>query len=213
VWIQRVSMSADTVALLPPLLGDGQGRYRVHVVGNSGAGKSTLGKELAAILGLPYIGLDTYHFSPGWIETPAEQFREKVRIALNQDERGWVVDGNYTRLLGPIVQGEATDIIWLDPPFLLYFPRLCLRTVLRLLRLAAPCSPGCNERFSEVFFSSNSIVWWCITRHRVVQKKEAANLQMEGIHIGGKMRRIGGWAVGAELEEWKSNIRGMVTNQ
>ena len=35
----------------------------------------------------------------------------KVRAALDQDQRGWVVDGNYTSKLGSMVQDEATDII------------------------------------------------------------------------------------------------------
>ena len=73
--------------------------------------QSTLGAELAALLGVPFISLDTLFWLPGWAETPTDEFRTKVRVALDQDTRGWVVDGNYTQRLGTIVQNEATDII------------------------------------------------------------------------------------------------------
>lgn len=36
------------------------------------------------------------------------------------------------------------------------------RTFLRLFRLAPPCSVGCEERATEVFFSRESIVWWYV---------------------------------------------------
>lgn len=73
--------------------------------------QSTVGAELAAILGVPFIALDTLYWQPGWKEPPVEEFRTKVRAALNQNPRGWVVDGNYIAPLGPIVPNEATDTI------------------------------------------------------------------------------------------------------
>ena len=99
----------------------------------------------------------------------------------------------------------------LDTPFALYFPRLCLRTLLRLLGLTPSCSPDCPESVREVFFSRDSIVWWCITNHRVVQKREQARLTEDGVQVGGKRRRIGGW--GKELAEWKANVAAMIEVQ
>ena len=98
-----------------------------------------------------------------------------------------------------------------DPPFLLYFPCLLKRTFLRLFRLGDPCAPGCDERVSEVFFSRQSILWWAITNHRPVRLREAAHLEIEGVRLGGKMRRIGGW--GSELEEWKQTVSVMVNSK
>lgn len=40
-----------------------------------------------------------------------KEFRTRVFAALNKDPRGWVVDGNYTKLLGPKVSNQATDVI------------------------------------------------------------------------------------------------------
>ena len=131
----------------PALLGDGQGRYRVHMVGNSGESKlprssiaiqplfffqvlvrqvqhhcflkhpavrhvqTTTGIKLAKILGVPYISLDRLFWQPGWKETPKDEFEEKIRVALDQYERGWVVDGEYTRRGGLVAQEQATDVI------------------------------------------------------------------------------------------------------
>ena len=93
------------------------------------------------------------------------------------------------------------SLLGLDPPLVLYFPRVCLRTLLRLLRVVPPCSPGCEESFREVFFSSDSILWWCLSQHWRARKREMERFRREGIHVGGKMRRISGW--GRELSEWK----------
>ncbi|KAI0708930.1 AAA domain-containing protein [Cerioporus squamosus] len=205
-------MSGSSVSSLnQPLRGDGKGRYRIHIVGNSGAGKSTLARELSAILNLPCILLDTIYWRPGWQEAPVDEFRTSVRAALDQDPRGWVVDGNYTSKLGDMVTGQATDVIWLDPPLVLYFPRLCWRTFLRLFWLAPQCSQGCEESLRKVFFSRDSIIWWCLTNHSVARKREGERYRVDGLHVGGKCRRLGGW--GGELAAWKQAVREMVERE
>ncbi|KAI0792002.1 hypothetical protein C8Q75DRAFT_754107 [Abortiporus biennis] len=198
-----------TFKISPPLRGDGRGKYRINIVGNSGSGKTTLGGELATILDVPFIQLDVLFWKPGWEQTPTDELREKVVKAINETDKGWIVDGNYQRRIGTIIEDNATDVIWLDPPLLLYLPRLCYRTFLRLLRLHPPCRPGCEEMFQEVFFSKESIIWWCISQHWVIRKREEEKYRLEGIHVGGNRRRIGGW--GSELQVWKDSVREMVT--
>ncbi|KAJ6532894.1 hypothetical protein DFH09DRAFT_1181821 [Mycena vulgaris] len=203
--------------MIPPLIGDANGKYRVHIVGNSGgAGKSTAGKHLAELLGVPFISLDTLFWKPGWKQSSKDELREKVLEALASAPNGWVVDGNYSARVGSIVQDSSTDVIWLDPPLILYLPRIIIRTVLRLLRLRAPCSPGCPEMLSEVLFSKESIIWWCITQHGPVRKREGARMSEIGIGVGTniegqKMRRIGGW--GRELREWFAEVKRMLQCQ
>ncbi|KAJ7149148.1 hypothetical protein C8R46DRAFT_1127324 [Mycena filopes] len=197
----------------PPLLGDSQGQYRVHLTGNSGVGKSTVGKELAGLLGVPFISIDTLFWTPGWGHVSNEELRAKVEEALADAPNGWVIDGNYTRRIGDIVHDSSTDTIWLDPPLALYLPRVIWRTFLRLLRLREPCSPGCPERLTEVLFSKESIVWWCITQHRTVRAREAARMTQIGIGMGSnvegqKMRRLGGW--GEELRTWLNEVKNML---
>ncbi|KAJ7256210.1 hypothetical protein B0H12DRAFT_1112790 [Mycena haematopus] len=199
----------------PPLLGDAHGNYRVHIVGNSGAGKSTVGKQLADLLGLPFIPLDTLFWNPGWEKSTSDEMRAKVEKKLAECPNGWVVDGDYGRKLGRLIEDNSTDVIWLDPPLALYLPRIIWRTFLRLLRLEAPCSPGCPEKIFEVF-SKKSIVWWCITQHSFVRKRETARMALIGLGIGSdvegqKMRRLGGW--GKELREWFGNVERMLQRE
>ncbi|KAL4062536.1 hypothetical protein J3A83DRAFT_4394860 [Scleroderma citrinum] len=190
---------------IPPLLGDGHGKYRIHIVGNSGW--STLGAELASVLDIPYISLDTLFWNPNWVESTPEEFRAKVQQRLAESERGWVVDGNYTSRLGGLIVEKRTDCIWLDPPFLLYFPRLVVRTFLRLIGHVDGCAPGCSETLASIFLPQ-SILYWAITNHRVLQCRERENMKKWGIHVGGNMRRIGGW--GMELKAWKQAVLEMV---
>lgn len=204
--ITSQEMNVDTRPI-PPLKGDGYGNYRVHLVGNSGTGKSTLGVELSRILRAEFIALDEIFWQPGWVQTPAPEFREKVLAAIGKN-KSWIVDGNYTSRLGSIVDDAATDVIWLDPPLVLYFPRVCLRTLLRLLRVVPPCSPGCEESFREVFFSSDSILWWCLSNHGKLKKRETAEYRVDNVWVGGKRRRFGGW--GGELKLWLAEVESMV---
>ncbi|KAJ7303527.1 hypothetical protein DFH08DRAFT_793943 [Mycena albidolilacea] len=199
----------------PPLVGDAHGNYRVHIVGNSG-NPFTLGKQLADILGVPFISLDTLFWKPGWVKLTEHTMGAKVRQALANCPNGWVVDGNYSRRIGPIIEDASTDMIWLDPPLALYLPRIVWRTFLRLLKLEPLCSPGCPEMLSKVLFSKESIVWWCITYHRVVRDRENARMAQIGLGIGSnidgqKMRRIGGW--GRELHAWIGDVKRMLRRE
>ncbi|KAF9059050.1 hypothetical protein BDP27DRAFT_1342259 [Rhodocollybia butyracea] len=188
----------------PPLIGDGKGCYRIRMLGNSAA-------QLASILNLPLLSLDKVLFRPGWKEVADEDFRERIQDFVEENmESGWVVDGDYERRGGSVLQELATDVIWLDPPFLLYFPRIILRTFLRILGLAPPCSPGCRETPRNVFFSKESIIWYCITQHRPKRQKNVVRMELWGLGVGSqgqKMRRLEGW--GAELREWMDSIRAM----
>ncbi|KAF8176422.1 AAA domain-containing protein [Mycena galopus ATCC 62051] len=200
----------------PPLVGDAHGNYRVHIVGNSGAGKSTLGKQLAKLLGVPFIPLDTLFWKPGWEESTHEEMRAKVEQRLAECPNGWVVDGNYGRKIGTIVEDSSTDVIWLDPPLALYLPRIIWRTFVRLLGLEEPCSPGCPEIITEVFFSNESIVWWCFKQHRPVRERLTARMAKIGFGVGSdvegqKMRRLGGW--GGELRAWYGEVERMLKRE
>jgi hypothetical protein len=196
--------------------------------------QTTTGIELAKILGVPYISLDRLFWQPGWKETPRDEFQEKIRAALDQCERGWVVDGEYTRRGGLVAQELATDVICqssapfrsfrntyalilspagLDPPLLLYFPRIFIRTVLRLFNIDGPCSPGCDETIQTVFFEKGSILWWCLSHHWANRRKNIARMAEIGLVEGTdverrRMRRIGGW--GSELREWISEVERLV---
>ncbi|KAI0267005.1 hypothetical protein BC834DRAFT_842726 [Gloeopeniophorella convolvens] len=125
--------------------------------------------------------------------------------------RGWVVDGDYAQRVGGVLAQEVTDVLWLDPPLALYFPRLCWRTLLRLAGLRDSCAPGCPERARETFCSWDSILWWCVSQHWERRRVNGARMRVEGVHVGGTMRRIGGW--GGDLRAWRRNVEDMVRAQ
>ncbi|KAF8338452.1 hypothetical protein F5887DRAFT_1137453 [Amanita rubescens] len=201
-------MTQESVTPIPPLLGNKQGQFKIHVIGNSGD-QSTLSAQLSEILRIPIISLDRVYWKPNWVGTPEEEFRNSVREAMDRNGRGWIVDGDYSKILGTQVSEEATDIIWLDPPLLLYFPRLFLRSIARMFGLVAPCSPECLETVRECFFSRKSILLWCLTHHWVVRKSSEKLIKDYGIGVGRrsdeqKMRRMGGW--GSELRTWFEDV-------
>jgi adenylate kinase family enzyme len=101
---------------------------RVSVVGNSGSGKSTLARQLARVLGVPYVELDSIYHQPGWEALPAADFQRAVTAATAGD--GWVADGNYSAVR-PIVWGRADTVVWLDPPRRTVMRQVTWRTVRR----------------------------------------------------------------------------------
>lgn len=142
---------------------DGMPR-RIVVKGVSGAGKSTFGAELADRIGVPWIELDALHHGPNWSAPTAEEFRARVREAMDASPGGWVIDGNYDTKLGEAVIGAADTIVWLDLPLRTTFPRLWRRTMHRL-RNSTELWNGNRETWRDQFASRESIFLWTIRAH------------------------------------------------
>lgn len=75
--------------------------------------QSTLSAQLSEILRIPVISADKLFWKPNWVRTPDEEFRNSVREAMDQNSRGWIFDGDYSKILGEAISEEATDIICL----------------------------------------------------------------------------------------------------
>ena len=99
--------------------------HRILILGCGGSGKSTLARQLGALLDLPVVHLDCLFWNPGWIPTPDERFVPLVAQAAAGDR--WVMDGNYTRTLGPRL-AVADTVIYLDVPRWLCMARIVRRT-------------------------------------------------------------------------------------
>ena len=137
---------------------------RINVRGTSGVGKSTFGAELARRLGVPWIELDALHHGPNWSAPTAEEFQERVRAAMVAAPDGWVIDGGYDSKLGDLVTAAADTIVWLDPPFRVFYPRLVRRTMHRV-RHGVELWNGNRETWRDQFASRESIFYWTIKAH------------------------------------------------
>ena len=143
---------------------------RVNVKGSSGSGKSTFSAELARRLELPYVELDAIHWGrPNWAEPTAEDFRARVRAAMDELPDGWVIDGNYEGKLGDLVLGEADTIVWLDLPFLVKVRWLWRRTMERVGG-GVELWGGNKETWRGAFWGRDSLLWWMVKTH-VKQKR------------------------------------------
>lgn len=136
---------------------------RILVKGGSGAGKSTMGLALSQHLGLPFVELDALHHGPNWTEASAAVLQERVLSALD-DERGWVVDGNYEGKLGALVIERAELIVWLDLPLRTKLPRLVRRTALRWLRREELWN-GNRETLKDTLWGPNALLPWAVRSH------------------------------------------------
>lgn len=90
---------------------------KIAILGTSGSGKSMLAKRLGETYGLPVLHMDTVHFLPGWVERPFEEEETIVRRFLDENEKGWVIDGNYTKTCYARRLEEADQVIvlWFSP--------------------------------------------------------------------------------------------------
>ncbi|KAG6835176.1 hypothetical protein H0H93_004268, partial [Arthromyces matolae] len=124
---------------------------RIQVVGHAGAGKSTFSIELGTRLQVPVIHLDPIFWSEAWVSTPAEEvgsesysIYNKIDVEIHQAQaivrqhaakEAWVIDGNQWVPLKDITYPRATDIIWIDPPFYVWFYRLISRALYKALTI------------------------------------------------------------------------------
>ncbi|MBV8713756.1 MAG: hypothetical protein JOZ65_01695 [Chloroflexi bacterium] len=144
------------------------GGRRINVRGASGSGKTTLASELALRLGVPHIELDALHHGPNWAEPTREEFRARVRAAMDAAPDGWVIDGNYDTKLGTLVTGAADRVVWLDPPLHTVLRRVVARTYYRITRRVTLWN-GNRESWQGVLWGRDALIWWTLRaffRHR-----------------------------------------------
>lgn len=135
----------------------------ISVVGDSCSGKTTLAAALAERLGLPHIELDELSWAPNWTPVPDDVLLQRVRDAV--DEQGWVIDGNYGRIVRPITWGAADTIVWLDFPLRVTIPRTLSRSF-RRWRTRELLWGTNRERLWEHFLPwDRSLIWWTLKSH------------------------------------------------
>ena len=167
---------------------------RVSVVGTSGAGKSTLARELAAVMGVPYLELDGVNHQPGWEPLPAEEFQRIVAAETAGD--GWVIDGNYSAVR-PLVWARADTVAWLDLPRGTVMRQIIWRTLRRVAGRQELWN-GNRERWRN-FFSwdpQQSVISWAWHKHAqyraryTVAAADPANAHLRFVRLASR-REIG----------------------
>ena len=156
---------------------------RIVVIGTSGTGKTTFAQQLSRVLGVPHIELDALHWNPNWQETSKEIFIRNVDAATLAP--AWVVDGNYTTKVAPLVWQPADTIIWLNYPFHITLYRLLVRTLRRALS-GEECCNGNRESWRQAL-SKDSIILWAFHSHWRHQREYDAKLR-DPVH--GHLRQV-----------------------
>ena len=141
---------------------------RMVVIGVTGSGKSILAEKLAQKLGLDFIELDALFWKPGWVESGAEEFRQKVELATRSP--AWVIAGNYSKLRD-LIWPRAQAVIWLDYPYLLVFGRLWKRTFRRWYKRELLWGTNYERILPQLkIWSNRSLFYWQVHSYRKHKK-------------------------------------------
>ena len=148
---------------------------RVAVITSaSGNGGTVVARKLAVRIDVPFYELDELFWRPGWTETPAEEFRALMEPIVATD--AWVIDGSYQSKIGDLVLRNADLVVWLDLPMHVWFPRLVLRTIRRIVRREQLWN-GNRETVRNAFFSRDGLIYftlkWYRPRRRVYPERLA----------------------------------------
>lgn len=159
---------------------------KINIIGTSGSGKSTLCRQLASLLNVPAIELDSLYWLANWQGSTDEALNQKLNTALTDAVSGWVLDGNYTRTL-PIKWKDVDMVIWLDYSLPRTLYQSVLRTVSRIRSGQELWENTSNkESWKNSFFSRNSIILWLLKTYYPNKErnlKHMANINLRHIQF------------------------------
>ena len=121
---------------------------RILIVGSCGAGKSTFARRLSQAVRLEVLHLDRLYWQPQWVETPKEDWRERVAEIVKGE--AWIIDGNYSGTLETRLAACDT-VIFLDVPRLICLWRVMKRILMYRKGSRPDMAEGCEERFDWEF--------------------------------------------------------------
>ena len=177
-------------------------RRRIVIVGTTGSGKTTLARRSANIIDGRHIELDALFHDPDWTPAPPEVFRERLRAAIDRQER-WVTCGGYRGNTRDITWPLADQIVWIDLPFPVTFTRMLRRTFTRRLRNEELWN-GNRESIRGMFFSRESLILFAIQHRNKYREMYPAELSDPAIaHRSVRLTRprdVAAWLDGLAAE-------------
>jgi len=145
---------------------------RVVVIGAPCSGKTTFAYQLAQLMRVKHIELDTIYWLQYRIPRSHDEFRMLVKDAVAANE--WVVDGYYGNTLGDICLSRVTTLIWLKYPWHVLFYRALRRLKERVIDRKGPKNYK-TKKFRRAFLRIILNLFWVKVRHR--NKRYARLLQ------------------------------------
>jgi adenylate kinase family enzyme len=142
----------------------------INIIGTTGSGKSTLARQLAEKTKLQNIELDNLLWLDDWQESPNDALFLKLKIAMENAETGWVIDGLYTRTI-PMIMEKVDTVIWLDYAFHINLYRLSKRTFGRVISRKKLWENSNNRESLKLMLSKESIFIWLIKSYPKNRKK------------------------------------------
>ena len=124
---------------------------KIAVIGHSGAGKSCLSAFLGEQYALPVLHVDRLHYLPNWAERDDEEAGALMQAFLEENQSGWVIDGNYTRLKYMERMEKADRIIFLKFGPLSCFFRAWKRGLAYRKKSRDSRPVGCEEKLDLDF--------------------------------------------------------------
>jgi len=134
---------------------------RVSVVGTSCSGKTTVSRQIASQFHIPHVELDAVYWQPNWIRLQIDRFRSAAELAAAGNQ--WVIDGNYGSVRD-IIWKRATDVVWLNLPFVVVLWRAIKRTGRRVIT-GEELFAGNRETVRNTLLDRDGIPWVVIRSH------------------------------------------------
>lgn len=144
---------------------------RICIFGPSNAGKSTLAVAMARALAVPAVYLDLLYHLPNtdWTPRPAPEF-ERLHAEAIADS-GWVMEGNYSRLMADRLN-RATGIVLIDTPAFGNLYRYVRRTLFE------------RDRIGTLEGGRDSLKWLMIRHIAYVQPRRRNDLHAKVTESG-----------------------------
>jgi adenylate kinase family enzyme len=83
---------------------------RIIIIGNSGYGKTWLGERIAALLGIPPIGLDSIFWEPGGYNRKKDEQEIQADLKRIQASDSWLAEGVFGHLFSELIAFADTLI-------------------------------------------------------------------------------------------------------